>query len=148
MKSQLDVWQSITSCWLVKMRKTMSEWAVIIQQALGNSKSTAMKSLTTPLIVCAAGAVLAKKYDAPVWLMAVFGIGACLSLLVFLGTFIFFAVTKPDYLRSERYNFQVQALRQGYVGDNLSGWSRIRNISEPLQTESPSHQLDEGGGNE
>jgi hypothetical protein len=40
------------------------------------------------------------------------------AALVFLGTFVFFAVKDPDLLRSESYSIQKLAIQKGIVGDD------------------------------
>lgn len=91
--------------------RKMTEWTRIFNRF----ESVQIKSVTDALFrygfigltIGTAGASIGK---APLWIpIATFSISG-LFLLVGLGVYIYFALTKPEYLRSERFQLQMKSI--------------------------------------
>lgn len=143
----LDRLPVLVIMWLNKAKKMANEFSIFLQHVLqSNSKSTVLKSIGWLIVALMGGTAIASKYGVPLFIVAALGILTCLSILIFLAAFVYFALTNPALLRSEGHVYQMKALEQGYVGDNRTGFSRIVDITGRPQTESPPPLLNEGGG--
>jgi hypothetical protein len=60
-------------------------------------------------------------YRAPVWLLIVLCVFSGVSVLLYLGSFVYLLGTDRDALRSERYSLQKLAIEKGLYGDSTSG---------------------------
>lgn len=85
------------------------------------SRSTALKPIGWMISICIA-ATLSSAYLATMpWLTILFAIFATLTMLLYLGAYIYCLITDKDALRSETYTIQKMAIEKGFVGDSLTG---------------------------
>lgn len=98
------------------------------------SRSDVLKPLAwlTALLLFATVTSGVKKADS--WLTLTLLILTVISVLTYVGAYIFFAIKSPDSLRSERHVIQKLAIEQGLLGDSSVG---ILNVT-PEKTESTS----------
>lgn len=85
------------------------------------SRSDVLRALIWPnagLLLALSAALYTK---APAWLLAAIFILFCGFMLLYAGAYIYFAITDPDALRSERYKLQKIAIEQGLYGDSSTG---------------------------
>lgn len=80
---------------------------------------------------------------APTWLLIAVGVGLALTMLTFLGAYIYLLIKLPDALRSESYSLSKMAIEKGLVGDNLLGLSDPRKGSPALQNSAVKDVADE-----
>lgn len=85
------------------------------------TRSDVLRALIWPnagLLIALSGALFS---HAPTWaLIVLFGL-LSVFMLLYAAFYIFFALTDPDALRSEKYKLQKIALEHGYYGDNHTG---------------------------
>jgi hypothetical protein len=63
----------------------------------------------------------AVKLDAPKWMLVGVFAMLCLCFLLFIVAYIYFCITNPDALRSEKFALTKMAIERGISGDNLAG---------------------------
>ena len=89
---------------------------------------------------------MASRYGMDRWLVIMMGALACVTILIFLGIYIYFALTDPDLLRSEKFSIQKMAIQHGFIGDDLTGYVKIAKIGDvPLIENIKSEQSAKGG---
>ena len=71
------------------------------------------------------GAISAGYWGAQSWFVECLGIASATSIAVYIAGFIYFALTDPDLLRTERYLIQKTAIEHGLVGDSTTGFVRL-----------------------
>jgi hypothetical protein len=103
----------------------------------GSTKSTVLKSLGWLLFLLLTATVSASKFSAQPWLVIALAAMTGLTVLVYLGAYIYFALTDSDALRSEKFTLQKIGLEHGYIGDDLTGWTRIKKatVADALEIE-------------
>ena len=89
------------------------------------SRSTVLHSLGWLLGICSASSISAFSLKAPSWLGTIFGIGAAISIALYLIAFVYYGLTDPDLLRSEKYYLHKMAIQRGFFGDDLTGFHRL-----------------------
>lgn len=67
------------------------------------------------------GTLAIVEMKAPVWLIVMFAGFDVLSVLTYVGAFIYCVFKDRDALRSETYLIKKSAIEKGFVGDSLSG---------------------------
>ena len=95
----------------------------------GSAKSTVLKSLGWLLFLLLTATVSASKFSAQPWLTIFLAIMTGLTVLVYLAAYIYFALTDSDALRSEKFTLQKIGIEHGYIGDDLTGWTRIKQVT-------------------
>lgn len=94
----------------------------LLQRSIARgSRSTVLAPLNLLIGLLIAGAIGGPSANAPDWLVTAFGIALGVVLLVYLVTYVAFAIRKPDYLRSERYNIEKLTIEKGMIGDDAVG---------------------------
>jgi len=83
-------------------------------------KSTVLKSLGWIIPIEIVGLIVGLNYKASS-VIIIFIIFLCLTVLLFIGTFIYCLFSNPDLLRSESFTLTKLAIEKGIYGDNLSG---------------------------
>ena len=103
----------------------------------GSAKSTVLKSLGWLLFLLLTATVSASRVSDQLWLVVLLALMTGLTVLVYLSAFIYFALTDSDALRSERFTLQKIGIEHGYIGDDLTGWTKIKtaNLMAPLAIE-------------
>jgi predicted membrane channel-forming protein YqfA (hemolysin III family) len=112
----------------------------ILQKALlQNAKSTVLKSLAWLVALLSSATIFASRFGMDKWLVVLLASLDCLAVIVYIAGFIFFALKDPEQLRSEKYSIQKLAIERGYIGDNITGYHRITDVSDvPLIPDSKS----------
>jgi hypothetical protein len=101
-----------------------------IQQAWQrNAKSTVLKSLGWLIALLLPSTIAASHYGTDKWLVVMLAILVCISILVYIGAYVFFTIKNPDLLRSEKFGIQKMAIQHGLVGDDLSGFFKVGRIA-------------------
>jgi membrane protein YdbS with pleckstrin-like domain len=85
------------------------------------SRSTILKPLTWFLSVIITGLLLLIRLDGPEWIIIMFAVIICLTIVVFFFTYIYCLFNDKDTLRSEKYSIQKLAIEKGILGDNTTG---------------------------
>ena len=134
-KTLLDHWRGFAMLLNNRLRKMATDWIPVIQQAFQGPKSTVLKPLGWLLAIMISGSVAGSKCGSPAWLVAAFGIAACISFVVYVWAYIYFGRKNPELLRSEGHLFRMKALEQGWVGDNSSGWRQLTDTTPALEIE-------------
>jgi hypothetical protein len=124
-----------------------TEFQTFLQQALlRNAKSTALKPLAGLVAALLGGCILASRYSLDEWLVMMLGLLTFLTVLIFLGIYLFFAFTNPDQLRSEKYIIQKTAIQHGFIGDDKTGYIKFTKVDDlPLLNEGKKSELGKGG---
>jgi hypothetical protein len=107
----------------------------VIQQAMQGPKSTVLKPLGWLMVILLGGSISGSKWGSPGWLVAALGVAACITFIVYIWAYIYFSRKDPDLLRSEGYLFRMQALKEGWIGDSVSGWKKTSDAREVLLIE-------------
>jgi predicted membrane channel-forming protein YqfA (hemolysin III family) len=109
-----------------------------LQQALQrNAKSTALKSLGWLIALLLPSTIAASHYGNDKWLVVMLAILVCLSVVVYIAAYVFFALTNPDLLRSEKFTIQKMAIQQGIIGDDISGYIKFVKIGNKTMLADP-----------
>jgi hypothetical protein len=104
----------------------MDPWGTLLHKALARgNRSTVLQSLGWLLGICSVSSISAFGFKAPNWLGTMFGIGAGISIALYLIAYVYFGLTDPDLLRSEKYHIQKMAIQKGFVGDDSTGFFRL-----------------------
>jgi hypothetical protein len=90
------------------------------------------------MCITLSGAIGCFHFEAPVAVGVSISVLACLGSLVFLGVYIYFALTDKDALRSESYSIQKLALQNRLVGDDISWTNTLDQPYHPLPMASTS----------
>ncbi|AZZ77335.1 hypothetical protein CCX46_20005 [Pseudomonas sp. RU47] len=107
------------------MMKSLLEHA----QAKG-SRSNVLHSLAWLIAMCVSGVLLSAYLKLPEFVLHLFS-GFCVAAFVlYLVSYVYFMVTNPDALRSEKFSIQKMAIEKGYVGDSLKGVIELDDISQ------------------
>lgn len=67
------------------------------------------------------GLISGASVGTPQWVLIL--LAACLAVdfVVFIGAYIYFALTAPEFLRSENYSIQKLAIEKRFLGDSSTG---------------------------
>ncbi len=92
--------------------------AFLSQASSSGSRSTALQPLGWLSGILTSGLAIAAYWKAPEWaLIALCGfLGA--TVLIYLVSYIVYAVKDPDALRSEKYTLSKMAIEKNLIGDN------------------------------
>src|SRR5206468_1041570 len=100
-------------------------YSIFTQAFASGSKSTTLRPLGWLIALTVSGVILASRYGTPPWFVTTLGIGSVIAIGLYLIAYIYFAIKKPDYLRTERYSIQKMAIEHGLVGDSTTGFFRV-----------------------
>ncbi len=76
------------------------------------------------------GIVGATYYGAPIWLLVTLSVFLGFCVVLFLGSYTFFAIKNPDALRSERFTLSKMAIEKNLIGDNDVGLTAISELED------------------
>lgn len=110
--------------------------AFLEQATAHGSRSTILRPLAWLIAICASACLAGVEFNAPSWIILLFGASAGLGIALYLVSYIYcLAKGKEDLLRSETYSIQKLAIEKGFVGDSLAGVFRVEPDEEPLLTD-------------
>jgi hypothetical protein len=89
--------------------------------------------------ICVAATLGSAYIGGPFWLTFLFALFSALTMLLYLGAYLYCLVTDRDALRSEKYSIQKLTIEKGFVGDSLVG-------AFPANTQVPPALLAEQSG--
>jgi len=95
--------------------------AFLEQASAQGSKSTVLRPIGWMMPICVAATLGAVYIAAPLWVTVMFGAFSGLTMLLYLGAYVFCLLTDKEALRSETYSIQKLAIEKGFVGDSLTG---------------------------
>jgi glucan phosphoethanolaminetransferase (alkaline phosphatase superfamily) len=104
--------------------------SVFLEQATAQgTKSTILRPLQWMVLVLALALLGALKYQSPTWLLVALFVSLLLLVIALLVAYFYclFSGKQPliDALRTEHYSIQKLAIEKGYVGDSLTGLSKL-----------------------
>jgi hypothetical protein len=88
------------------------------------SRSTVLKPVGWMMLICISATLSAFYLRAQLWLVIMFAVFSGLTMLLYLGTYIYCLLTDKEALRSETYSIQKMAIEKGFVGDDIIGQLR------------------------
>lgn len=91
------------------------------QASATGSKSTAMQPLIWLTGILISGLILSSSLGGPEWILVLIACLLGVTVLIFIGSYIYYGVKSPDALRSEKFTLSKMAIEKNLVGDNLSG---------------------------
>ncbi|MGO9145539.1 MAG: hypothetical protein ACLQDF_04150 [Desulfomonilia bacterium] len=91
------------------------------QASAKGSRSTILRPIGWMMPICVASTLSSIYLNSPIWLICMFAIFCGLTMVLYLGSYIFCLLTDKDALRSETYSIQKMAIEKGFVGDSLVG---------------------------
>ncbi len=97
---------------------------------IGRARSSVINPLQWTLVVLLFGLLVVLLLHGPTWLLAFFVVLFGLMMVLLIGSYIYFMVRNPDFLRSETYSLAKTAIEKQVLGDNLSGVREVINIME------------------
>jgi len=89
------------------------------------TRSDVLRALIWPnagLLIALIGAISAK---ADTWILQILIVLVCLLMVLYVAAYVFFALTDPDALRSEKYKLQKMAIERGLIGNSQVGLHEI-----------------------
>ena len=92
------------------------------------TRSTVLAPLYTPLALIIGACVICAVNNAPPWLTQGLAGAGGLFAIAFLASYIYFALTNPEHLRSEGYKLGTLAIERGLFGDSKSGLRPARDV--------------------
>jgi hypothetical protein len=109
------------------------------------ARSTVLTDLRWFLGLVISGLLIAWHIQSPSWLLALFGVVLGLAVLIYFCAFIYFGITNPDALRSERFSLSKLAIERSITGDSVKGF--LDPVTEnarqlPAPDESPGKEHD------
>lgn len=118
---------------------------ILLQKAhASGSRSTALNPLGWLLVIELSGSLGAFVEHTPNWFPMLLASLFSLTVLAYLGVYIFFAVRDRDALRSERFTLSRMAIERSAKGDTLAGFELASKgslpLAEPASPESPGRE--------
>ncbi len=95
-----------------------------------SSRSTALQPLSWLTGILISGLVIAPKWKAPNWVLILIAIMLGLTVALFLASYGYYALKKPDALRSERFTLSKMAIEKNLIGDNTTGLTEVADFGE------------------
>ena len=90
-------------------------------QAGSGKKSTALQPIIYLVLTLLTALIASFQVDAPLWISICLFSLIVASLVLFGFSYIYFMITNPDALRSEKFNITKFAMERGLVGDDILG---------------------------
>ena len=91
------------------------------EAAVRGVKSTVLNPVSWLIGVLLAGLAACLASTPPSWLVVALAIFIGITVVLFLVMYVYFAITSPDSLRSERFTLSKMAIEKSIKGDNLFG---------------------------
>lgn len=95
--------------------------AFLHQNLAKGSRSTVLKPLGWMITICISATLYAAFLNLNVWIVSLFAVFCGLTMLLYLGAYIYCLLNDKDALRSETYTIQKMAIEKGFIGDSLTG---------------------------
>jgi hypothetical protein len=104
---------------------------------LSGNRTTVLNTLGWMMLLLILGLIGCSTVGVPHWLIVL--LAACLAIdfVVFIGAYIYFAITAPDYLRSENYSIQKLAIEKRVLGDSTGGTFNAEEDDPPMPNSLP-----------
>lgn len=119
---------------LTELFKMYSQHAVARE-----SRSTVLQPLVWLIPILTPSLVLSGIYGIPFWIQLFLACSLGLILILFIGSYIYFIKSDPDYLRSERFSLSKMAIERNILGDSKVGFEMFENAQ--LHPTSKAHEL-------
>jgi hypothetical protein len=100
---------------------------------LSGNRTTVLNTLGWMMLLLIAGLIGTASAGVPQWTLVLLATCLMIDFLVFIGAYIYFAVTAPEFLRSESYSIQKLAIEKRYLGDSSSGVFPLEEIDPALR---------------
>jgi hypothetical protein len=113
------------------------------QATVQGARSTVLRPLAYLLSICAASVLGAVYLQAPFWLVVLLAVFTGLTILLYMGAFVYCLFKDRDALRSERFSIQKLAIQKGFVGDSTSGVFTIDEAAEQRALLAPASKAPE-----
>jgi hypothetical protein len=105
----------------------------LLQQASAQgSRSTVLNPLGWALAISLSGVLGSVYAHCPPWVTTLFCVFASIVLVFYLASYVYFALTNSDALRSERFTLSKMAIEKNIIGDSLQGFIQL--TSEDYQS--------------
>src|SRR6266481_3993900 len=91
--------------------------ALLEQSNVQESKTNVLRPVGWIFGICVAATLTSFTISAPVWVSIMFAVFSCLTLLLYLGSYMYCLLTDKDALRSEQHTLQKMAIERGIIGD-------------------------------
>ena len=107
-----------------------------IQQFLARStanasRSTVLTDLRWLLGILLAGLLGTGRANVPAWVVVLLGVLCGIAATLYVVAYVYFSLTQPDALRSERFTLSKLALEQSSrQGDNVKGFETLDSRTE------------------
>ena len=95
--------------------------AFLEQATAKGTRSTILKPIGWMMAILVSATLGSFYISTPPWLGGLFAVFTCLTMVLYLGAYIFCLFTDKDALRSETYSIQKLAIEKGFVGDSIMG---------------------------
>ena len=91
------------------------------QASQSGARSTALMPIGWMTAILSSSSIASGVLRGPSWLTIIFGVGAALSIGLYLFAYLYLLFKDRDALRSEKYSIQRLAIEKGLFGDSTSG---------------------------
>lgn len=105
--------------------------AILSQASSSGSRSTALQPLGWLSVILTFGLVAAVSWRASQWVLVTLAAFLGVTVLIYLISYIFYALKNPDALRSEKYTLSKMAIEKNLIGDNIAGLIEIGDFASP-----------------
>jgi len=95
--------------------------AFLEQATAKGTKATILKPLGWMMLILISATLSAFYLNSPKWVGVLFSVFTCVTMVLYLLTYIYCLFKDRDALRSETYSIQKLAIEKGFVGDDISG---------------------------
>src|SRR5262249_30298235 len=117
----------------------------LLRQSLQGSRSTVLASLASLLALLLLATVVAAAAKVTDWLIVPFASLIVVTVLLYLGAYLYFMLTDPDALRSEHYSLGKLAIEKSVAGDDLTGIIEVEtgpgtSLPAPRDSKGPGEQ--------
>lgn len=85
------------------------------------TRTDVLRPLIWPIMGFLLSLIGSLTFNAPNWVLISIMTLLALTVALYIAGYIYFGITDPDSLRSEKYKLQKMAIEQGYFGDSDTG---------------------------
>lgn len=105
--------------------------AFLSQASSSGSRSTALQPLGWLCGILTSGLVIAASWRVPEWALISLTSLLCVTVTIYLMSYIFYAIKNPDALRSEKYTLSKMAIEKNLIGDDKTGLIEVGEYENP-----------------